>query len=78
MGSLGAMVTIDAGTLECACPYHGPQPGAEYAAHLAPCGCLWSFDVHQVLRAHRADDRQSKTVKSQQDVSVTVLNSHNT
>lgn len=36
------LVKIDAETLLVLCPYHGPQPGAEYEPmHPAPCGCVW-------------------------------------
>lgn len=44
------LVLIDADTLACVCPFHGPQPEAEYASGRAPCGCLWDLDRRGVLR----------------------------
>lgn len=36
------------------CPFHGAQPGAEYAAGCAPCGCQWvARGKHGALRAVR-------------------------
>jgi hypothetical protein len=35
------------------CPYHGPQPGAEWAAGRAPCGCQWRPIGRCGLRAVR-------------------------
>lgn len=51
----GAMVLVDADTLVCLCPWHGPVPDAEYTEGTAPCGCSWRMDSHGVLRAHRAE-----------------------
>ena len=55
MNARSAMVLTDRDTLACVCPYHGAQPEADYRAGVAPCGCLWQFDKHSVLRALRAD-----------------------
>ena len=40
------------------CPYHGEQPGAEYAPGKAPCGCSWVPSFRGYLLAENADLQQ--------------------
>ena len=46
-------VLIDAYTGALLCPWHGPQPGAAWAAGVAPCGCQWVARGRDGLRAIR-------------------------
>ena len=57
MAKKKTFVQIAADTLETVCPYHGPQPGAEYApVAAAPCGCKWYLSEDDgLLHAVKAD-----------------------
>ena len=65
------LVRIDADTLVCVCPYHGPQPGAEYEAGRAPCGCDWQTDAHGLLWVR---ERADSLRLPQHDVQVSAAN----
>ena len=45
------LVMISADSLNCVCPQHGEQPGAEYAPGTAPCGCSWEYGDDGLLHA---------------------------
>jgi hypothetical protein len=66
----GAMVMLDVDGV-CVCPLHGPQPQAEYAPGQAPCGCVWRFDSHGVLRS-----LPGETVVLQREVPQVDVTSH--
>jgi hypothetical protein len=56
------LVLIDAETLACVCPYHGPQIGAEYEPDRAPCGCEWFTDSAGRLRARAFSPEQQRAL----------------
>lgn len=60
----GAMVLVDPFTLECSCPFHGPQD-TDYTAQTAPCGCSWRYDKHGVLRSLRGTETDMQQEVSQ-------------